>query len=116
MRPKAAQKKPASKAATKQEQAQRTPEVKSPAPSRMKRAAGIAAGAVQAAAKAERRELIQALIKMAMKKLEKGPEKATVTDLIRLLSLEKEIGEEGPSKIVVEWIDPRTGEPWKPTE
>lgn len=118
IRPKAAQKKPASKAATKQEQAQRTPEVKSPAPSRMKRAAGIAAGAVQAAAKAkaERRELIQALIKMAMKKLEKGPEKATVTDLIRLLSLEKEIGEEGPSKIVVEWIDPRTGEPWKPTE
>ncbi|MBA4182318.1 MAG: hypothetical protein C0506_17180 [Anaerolinea sp.] len=116
IRPKAAQKKPARKAAAKPEQAQRTPAVKSPGATRKERAAAIAAGAVQVAAKAERRELIQALIKMAMKKLEKGPEKATVTDLIRLLSLEKEIGEEGPSKIVVEWIDPRTGEPWKPTE
>lgn len=116
IRPTRVQNKPAAKAAAKKEQAQETPQGKSPAPSRKKRAVTIAAGAVLAAAKAERRELIQALIKMAMKKLEKGPEKATITDLIRLLSLEKEIGEEEPSKIVVEWIDPRTGEPWKPTE
>lgn len=81
-----------------------------------KEATDTTGAAAQAAARAERRKLIQALIKMAMKKLEKGPEKATVTDLIRLMSLEKEIGEEGPSKIVVEWIDPRTGEPWKPME
>jgi hypothetical protein len=113
---KSAQKKPAPKAAAKREPAQRAAEVESPAPPRKKRVAAIAAAAVQAAAKTDRRKLIQALIKMAMKKLENGPEKATVTDLIRLLSLEKEIGEEGPSKIVVEWIDPRTGEPWKPTE
>ena len=116
IRPKSAQKKPAPKVAAKREQAQRAAEVESPAPPRKKRVAAIAGAAVQAAAKTDRHKLIQALIKMAMKKLEKGPEKATVTDLIRLLSLEKELGEEGPSKIVVEWIDPRTGEPWKPTE
>lgn len=64
--------------------------------------------------KGGRRELIQTLIRVAMEKLEKDPGKTTVADLIRLLSLEKELGEEKPSKIVVEWIDPRTGKPWEP--
>lgn len=88
----------------------------SPKSAQKKPARKVAAGIARAVAKGERHTLIQALIKMAMKKLEKGPEKATVADLVRLLSLEKEMGEEGPSKVVVEWIDPRTGEPWKPTE
>lgn len=64
--------------------------------------------------KGGRRELIQSLIRVAMEKLAKDPGKTTVADLIRLLSLEKELGEEKPSKIVVEWIDPRTGKPWEP--
>jgi hypothetical protein len=61
-----------------------------------------------------KRRLVQTLIKQTAERLEQEMGKSTLADLIRLLNLEKEMGQERPSKIIVEWIDPRTGKPWKP--
>jgi hypothetical protein len=59
-----------------------------------------------------KRRLIRTLIKQAADKLEQESGKTTMGDLIRLLNLEKELGRERPTKITVQWIDPRTGKPW----
>lgn len=61
---------------------------------------------------AAKRKLIRTLIKQTADKLEQDGGKTTMSDLIRLLSLEKELGKEKPTKITVQWIDPRTGKPW----
>jgi hypothetical protein len=61
-----------------------------------------------------KRRLIRTLIKQAADKLEQESGKTTMGDLIRLLNLEKELGRERPTKITVQWIDPRTGKPWSP--
>lgn len=63
---------------------------------------------------AARRRLIRTLIKQAADRLEQESGKTTMGDLIRLLNLEKELGRERPTKITVQWIDPRTGKPWSP--
>ena len=63
---------------------------------------------------AAKRRLIRTLIKQAADKLEQESGKTTMGDLIRLLNLEKELGRERPTKITVQWIDPRTGKPWSP--
>lgn len=63
---------------------------------------------------AARRRLIRTLIRQAADKLEQESGKTTMGDLIRLLNLEKELGRERPTKITVQWIDPRTGKPWSP--
>lgn len=61
---------------------------------------------------AAKRKLVRTLIKQTAEKLEHESGKTTMSDLIRLLSLEKELGKEKPTKITVQWIDPRTGKPW----
>ena len=67
---------------------------------------------VKTLTEAAKRKLIRTLIKQTADKLEQDGGKTTMSDLIRLLSLEKELGKEKPTKITVQWIDPRTGKPW----
>ena len=64
----------------------------------------------------DKRKLIRSLIARSAEALRKDAGKPTMSDFIRLLALEKEYGEEKPSKITVEWIDPRTGKPWRPED
>ena len=84
--------------------------------SKKKRALKAAAKtAVRAMTAKGRKELIRKLVEAALKRLAEEPGKTSASDVIRLLSLEKELEKEQPTKITVEWIDPRTGKPWEPS-
>lgn len=74
----------------------------------------IAKKALRALTAAGKRKLVKILIVKTAEALQKDVGKTSLADLIRLMALEKELeAEKKPSKITVEWIDPRTGKPWR---
>jgi hypothetical protein len=51
------------------------------------------------------RDAVNNIVKNLEAKLAKGEMKATLGDFIRLVQLQKEIGEEQPSEMTVFWVD-----------
>jgi len=54
----------------------------------------------------ERLRRIEALLDQLEKKLQEGEFRPTVGDFIRLLELERELAQERPREIVVQWVEP----------
>lgn len=54
--------------------------------------------------------LVEKVIENLEKRLENDELKATVSDLIRLVQLEKELNEEQPKEIKVTWVEPEQGD------
>ncbi|HWR50768.1 MAG TPA: hypothetical protein VN428_06655 [Bryobacteraceae bacterium] len=51
-------------------------------------------------------ELLTEVIRKVEEKVVKGELKPTLGDLVRLWQLERELGEEQPKEIKVQWVDP----------
>lgn len=54
--------------------------------------------------------LIDELIEKLEKKLKAEDTKGTMGDLIRLLQMQKELGEESPREVEVRWVEPKEEE------
>ena len=50
--------------------------------------------------------MVERIIERVEQKLGEGEVKATVSDYIRLVQLQKELAEEEPGEITVTWVDP----------
>jgi hypothetical protein len=57
----------------------------------------------------ERTELVAALLALAQSNLESGDFKVSVADVIRLLQMQRELEEERPREITVQWVEPQEG-------
>jgi hypothetical protein len=83
----------------------------------MTRAKGTGAGRArtkrvsQRPAEAGAREAVSKAIKTIEGKLKSDDFKATITDFVRLLQLEKELREDDPKEIKVTWVEPSATEP-----
>lgn len=53
------------------------------------------------------RELVERLLEELDQKMHEGGFKPAVADLIRLLTLQRELEDERPKEITVTWVDPR---------
>ena len=52
-------------------------------------------------------QIVESIRKRVEKKLSSDDVKASLTDYIRLLQLEKELEEDAPREIRVTWVDPK---------
>ncbi len=58
-----------------------------------------------------RAEIVRELLKKVEEKLSADPGKATLGDYIRLVQLQKELEEEEPRDITVQWVEAATETP-----
>jgi hypothetical protein len=60
-----------------------------------------------------KRRLVRELIEQARARVKLGQERGALSDLIRLLQMERELAPPArPKKLTITWVDPETGEPW----
>lgn len=66
-------------------------------------------GARERSRRKDKAALVEQVIENLEKRLRNDELKATVSDLIRLVQLEKELNEERPKEIKVTWVEPEEG-------